>query len=304
MANYLVFKQNGSGLGDGEKIVLNRDHVKYVSYISINSFGLKLNSGSLVTIQLTDNTASTVIDSINNLLTANPSGSNLEIIFPSGTAISASGTSISTSGGGGGSLFDLNEASATEGFGGVSYGEGSSFQIGSLSTDFGSTQVKYKNILIQNNDYGNNIGNCRVEQSIFIGFDAGGTGTSYPPGSTGFFGQGNVCIGDAAMDDFGNVASPSSFNQNDNTAIGFGAGGNTKESRGNTFIGARTGGTYQQPSASTAGNNTCLGYQAAPSSNSAVNEITLGDSSIATLRCAVTSILHYLTKEIKKISLI
>jgi hypothetical protein len=274
MANYLVFKQNGSGLGDGEKIVLNRDHVKYVSYISINSFGLKLNSGSLVTIQLTDNTASTVIDSINNLLTANPSGSNLEIIFPSGTAISASGTSISTSGGGGGSLFDLNEASATEGFGGVSYGEGSSFQIGSLSTDFGSTQVKYKNILIQNNDYGNNIGNCRVEQSIFIGFDAGGTGTSYPPGSTGFFGQGNVCIGDAAMDDFGNVASPSSFNQNDNTAIGFGAGGNTKESRGNTFIGARTGGTYQQPSASTAGNNTCLGYQAAPSSNSAVNEIT------------------------------
>ncbi len=289
MANYLIFNQNGTGLGDTKKIVVNRDHVKYVSYIATNKFGLKLNSGSLITIQLSGNEAPAVIDNINHLLKANPSGKDLEVTLPAGITIDSSSSVVAPSSGAT-SLFDLNEASATAGFGGVTYGEASSFQIGSLSTDFGSSQVKYKNILIQNNDYGNNIENCRVEQSIFIGFDAGGTGTNYPPGSTGFFGQGNVCIGDSAMDDFGNVTSPSSFNQNDNTAIGFAAGGNTKESRGNTFIGARTASLYQQPSASTAGNNTCLGYQAAPSGNSAVNEITLGNSSVATLRCAVTSI--------------
>jgi hypothetical protein len=105
MANYLIFNQNGSGLGDTEKIVVNRDHVKYVSYIAANQLGLKLNSGSLITIQLSGNEAPAVIDNINNLLTANPSGSNLEVTLPAGITIDPSGTSISAGGGGGGSSF-------------------------------------------------------------------------------------------------------------------------------------------------------------------------------------------------------
>ena len=87
MANYLIFNQNGSGLGDTEKILVNRDHVKYVSYIAANQLGLKLNSGSLITIQLTGNEAPAVIDSINDVLKANPSGRELKVTLPAGITI-------------------------------------------------------------------------------------------------------------------------------------------------------------------------------------------------------------------------
>ena len=104
MANYLIFNQEGGGLGDTEKIVVNRDHVKYVSYIATNKLGLKLNSGSLITIQLQNaqggltGQAPALIDNINDALKANPSGKNLEVKLPADefgrqTAIS-SGSSI------------------------------------------------------------------------------------------------------------------------------------------------------------------------------------------------------------------
>jgi len=69
------------------------------------------------------------------------------------------------------------------------------------------------------------------------------------------------------------------------SGAGFFSGGGSTPSQC-TFIGAVTG----SGSALSGTNNTCLGYNAQPSSSSVSNTITLGNSSIATLRCQVTTI--------------
>lgn len=71
---------------------------------------------------------------------------------------------------------------------------------------------------------------------------------------------------------------------NNNTGVGRGALANVTAST-NTGIGYRAG-----ISITSGENDTCLGADAAPSSATVSNEITLGNSSIATLRCQVTSI--------------
>jgi hypothetical protein len=70
-----------------------------------------------------------------------------------------------------------------------------------------------------------------------------------------------------------------------NTAVGWQADDGNTNGYYRTNIGAATG----QGNA-TGTNVTNIGYQATESSATASNEITLGDSSVATLRCAVTSI--------------
>jgi hypothetical protein len=69
-----------------------------------------------------------------------------------------------------------------------------------------------------------------------------------------------------------------------NTALGFQADDATVTGYQRTSLGAITG------RAGTGSNITNIGYSAMESSNSASNEVTLGNSSVATLRCAVTSI--------------
>ena len=113
MASYLIFNQNGSGLGDTQKILVNRDHVKYVSYIAANQLALKLNSGSFITIQLTGNEAPAVIDNINEALKANPSGKELKVALPAGITIDPAGTTIA--GGGGGEANTASNVGAGEG---------------------------------------------------------------------------------------------------------------------------------------------------------------------------------------------
>ena len=81
-----------------------------------------------------------------------------------------------------------------------------------------------------------------------------------------------------------------SLDYSQNVAIGAKAGYGLKEGKGNTFLGANTGATYNQGSTATSGNVTLIGYEADASSPTVTNEITLGNSSVATLRCAVTSI--------------
>jgi hypothetical protein len=62
--------------------------------------------------------------------------------------------------------------------------------------------------------------------------------------------------------------------------------GGTNGSSQNTFIGSSAGSTIQQGT-----NNIIIGYNAQASTTTTTNnEITLGNSSIATLRCQVTSI--------------
>ena len=69
-----------------------------------------------------------------------------------------------------------------------------------------------------------------------------------------------------------------------NTAVGYQADATATDSFYRTSIGALTGGN------STGSNITNIGYSAQESSSTVSNEITLGNSSVATLRCAVTSI--------------
>lgn len=74
----------------------------------------------------------------------------------------------------------------------------------------------------------------------------------------------------------------------DNVALGFEAGDKVTGAQ-NTLIGSSAGssGTNDLTSGD---NNILIGYQAAATSATVDNEITLGNSSIATLRCQVTSI--------------
>ena len=95
-------------------------------------------------------------------------------------------------------------------------------------------------------------------------------------------GSSNIIIGNAAM------TRPETYNSNiaigSNTLFLAGLGGTTCEQ--NTAIGVGAGGTTYRSGS----NNTMLGYDADTSAANVSNEFTLGNSSIATLRCAVTSI--------------
>ena len=95
-------------------------------------------------------------------------------------------------------------------------------------------------------------------------------------------GTSNIIIGGAAM------TRPETYNSNiaigSNTLFLAGLGGTTCEE--NTAIGVGAGGTTYRSGS----NNTILGYDADTSVASVDNEFTLGNSSVATLRCAVTSI--------------
>lgn len=74
-----------------------------------------------------------------------------------------------------------------------------------------------------------------------------------------------------------------------NTAVGNNAGRAVTSGTQNTFLGSVAG--YSGSNDLTTGsNNIIIGYNAAASSATVSNEITLGNSSIATLRCQVTTI--------------
>jgi len=143
-----------------------------------------------------------------------------------------------------------------------------------------------------------------------LGYLAGGSGTAAGGGQNG-----NIAIGHTAGTAFstgGNdiVIGPSAaqlmasgsyntsigaqsayvMNGDNNTTIGFAAGyGWGSSGSNNTMLGASAGGTAAFFTYS-GSNNVLIGYQASPSGNAVSNEITLGNSSIATLRCQVTSI--------------
>jgi hypothetical protein len=102
------------------------------------------------------------------------------------------------------------------------------------------------------------------------------TGIGENAGSAITSGSENTAIGRRAMQ---NLVSGIR-----NSAIGATAG-NAVTGSNNTFVGFEAGST-----ATTGSNNSFLGAQSEPSSVTISNTITLGNSSIATLRCQVTSI--------------
>ena len=282
MASYLILKNKeefvpSTGIGGTDQLLINREHVKYVSSISATSFGIKLNSGTLLTIGLLGgNEAPAVIDNINHLLKTSPSGQNLFVTMPDGISLSTSSSSVVAPSSGATSLFDLDDASIRP---------NGSFQIGSTSTDFMPNGSVQGNCIYIQNDiaYGPEISTMDMSASVVIGARAGGTTTVSVP----FFAAlGTTCLGFAALTNLGNGTG--SFDENYNTAIGERAGFSMAQGHRNTFLGARSGYTYNP--ASNQGNVTCVGYNSAPSSTTVQNEITLGDSSVTALRCAVTSI--------------
>jgi hypothetical protein len=124
-------------------------------------------------------------------------------------------------------------------------------------------------------------------------------------------GSDTVAIGDSALrfcTDFSNVAIGTSALRNlitgfTNVSIGRNSGQGLTNGTGNTFLGAQSGQAIATGSNNTVvgfsagdvtilngSNNTIIGYNAEASSSVASNQITLGNSSVTTLRCAVTSI--------------
>ena len=119
-------------------------------------------------------------------------------------------------------------------------------------------------------------------QNVAIGVLSGGQGAG---GSITTGGE-NTCIGGrypgfAISTGSGNTVLGSQTMYNTTNRVT----GNT-----NTAIGYQSFTTILSSGSFTGSNNTCLGNASNPSSVSASNEITLGNSSIATLRCQVTTI--------------
>lgn len=112
------------------------------------------------------------------------------------------------------------------------------------------------------------------ESNTFIGFGAGF-------GATGITGcTQTTAVGCNALNSVRNCLG--------NVALGYRAGYTVSTGANNTLLGTDAG--YSPTAISTGSNNSCIGYQACPSTTSVSNEFTLGNSSIATLRCQVTSI--------------
>lgn len=100
--------------------------------------------------------------------------------------------------------------------------------------------------------------------SVSVGSFAGHGGTA---GATT---SGSVLIGKSACYDSSGAGTNSIFNS--------------------VYIGLEAGQTWASSGTLSSSNNIAIGYLAAPSSGTASNTVTLGNSSIATLRCQVTSI--------------
>ena len=117
---------------------------------------------------------------------------------------------------------------------------------------------------------------CYSTTGSFVEHTAFGYDTLYSQTS----GRLNTALGYSAL------RSGTTFTNN--LGVGYKAGYSVTGT-GNTLIGANSGftGTNDLTSGS---NNTLIGYSSASSSATVSNEFTLGNSSISTLRCAVTSI--------------
>jgi hypothetical protein len=114
--------------------------------------------------------------------------------------------------------------------------------------------------------------NTDGNDNVAIGYGALGAETS---------GDRNTAIGYGALNDQNQTFAAS------NTAVGYLADDKNATGFQRTCIGAESGATGAGPSGQ---NITNIGYSAQESAATASNEVTLGNSSVATLRCQVTTI--------------
>ena len=149
----------------------------------------------------------------------------------------------------------------------------------------GSTSAEQNVYIGYTSGYGNNQGENNVHIGAYAGKQQSASGestnnnTSVGYGAMYYVGTGtddNVAIGYFAGFDL--------HGGEENVFVGMNAGANNTSGDDNTFIGFEAGKDH-----GTGSNNTAIGANAEPSTTTITNEFTLGDS-IATLRCAVTSI--------------
>ena len=152
-----------------------------------------------------------------------------------------------------------------------------------LGIDAGSGLTSGSNNTIIGNDAAKVL--TSSSNNVFVGFEAGKSQTTgqqativgYQAGRALTTGNNNTLIGYQA----GVVVTGA-----ENTLLGSFAGRTLTSGTQNTMLGVG----YNGGAITTGSNNTVIGLSAAASSTSVSNEITLGNSSITSLRCAVTSI--------------
>jgi len=120
--------------------------------------------------------------------------------------------------------------------------------------------------------------------STFVGAKAGKANTTWNGTALGYEALTNNTTGSSNVG-CGFESLKMNTTGNYNCGVGYQALRNQSTGHNNTGIGYQAG-----KDISTGENNTVIGYQATASANDVDNEITLGNSSIATLRCQVTSI--------------
>jgi len=148
---------------------------------------------------------------------------------------------------------------------------GSPFDIGSGGTE---------SVIIGANAVEGGLG--ALIKSVCLGYDVCQDGfTNASVTGSYFTSLNNVVIGYQSGPK--NAGSPTTMSYA--TILGADAGQSLDNTVHNTFIGAQSG-----RQVTTGTNNTCIGFDAQASSATISNEFTLGNSSVATLRCAVTSI--------------
>lgn len=183
-----------------------------------------------------------------------------QLLAGSGISVTANTGSITISAtGGGGGTVSLNDGSVSSPS--LNFTNSSNTGLyrttGVLAAAVGGTLSMYLGGSTATNAFG-----------VALGVDAG----------TGFSGSANVAIGYSA------ISSGFSASASNCTAVGYQALRGVTGTQ-NTAIGQGAGFNI-----TSGANNTCIGSTATASSATASNEITLGNSSIATLRCQVTTI--------------
>jgi len=186
----------------------------------------------------------------------------------SGNVLTSNGTTWVSQAASGGSLTGKTNASPT-------------FET-SLGVGAGSSNASANNTFI-GFDAGNE--NFSGQDNTFVGFEAGQDNNS---------GQENTAVGSSALHvnssgSFHTAVGSSALTLNttgaENTAVGASALFSNTTGIRNTAVGLSAGITN-----TTGANNTFLGYDARGATATTNNSITLGNSSIATLRCQVTTI--------------
>jgi len=125
------------------------------------------------------------------------------------------------------------------------------------------------------------------DYNVAVGSGALGNGTG-PDSNVAIGGTPLLSCTGAANIAIGFGAGQAGTSINDNVFIGLNAAYSITTGDNNVVIGSQAG--YNVTALTTGSNNIILGYNAYSTSASVSNEITLGNSSIATLRCQVTTI--------------